>query len=647
MREDKDLSAGDKPVELVVFGDKIKVSAERIEYNRLRKLFADLAAKQRAKIDAELGKKAQDIDDFRKGGNIWARGFINAAADLAVDQMMAKGCYDFDKETFIKRYLDVSPWENRFKKFCSEIDAVDAEEADREQARKERSFEAKHRWSGVGDDAIQEAERRNFNEGISQGIANTAGRLFYAVANSMSKDKIFSKYRNSLVDGIQITVRTAVDELVDCLADNGHPLPGAKVDKESREKAERLFNNLKSGKLPQEAVHGARMQILALNPYLFDFYEHVYLTEGDKVAEFFGFSLEELKEKAFRKQLGPCEFKTAAETEEYRAKAIRIGKELGFDPKDVLEDCDARLKRFEELTRTTLNVLYPTCEDAQAAYGDRQAFYKGIAATVKAAEQEKFYLNEGIPPKRLANARAAFPIHAQETVIAFMDTTLFGSGKTGLAVTRWGLRWVNMAEKPPAKSLSWEAFAKLPECPKRQKSKMVFSPDATYDNTNSGVDDEKVFGVIRELYDYCRAATFFTDISPEEPPEEPMTPPKPESQEEPAKKNGTEKEGKREDEAGTSPPPPDQASSGSLFQRCKATYVNEMKNWKDFKGRMSTQNYRRFLAAHWTVGIGLLIISFPLGGALGIIYIFVSIPPVVSATVRWFNDYRIRKDGFK
>ena len=639
--------------ELSVFGEKMTVSPERVEYNRLRKLFAELSEKQCPQIEAEIDKQGEDVDAFRRSGDAWARGFINGAADLAVDVLMSKGCYDFDKETFVKKYLDASPWERRFAEFCTEIDAIDSAESDREEARKARTFEAKNRWSGVGDEAIKEADNRNFWGGVNQGIANTVGRGFYAIANSMSKDKIFKKHRDSLVKGIQLTVRTAVDELVDCLAANGHPLPGAKVDKESREKAERIFNNLKSGKLPPEAEHGARMQILALNPYLFDFYEHIYLNEGDKSGElcetaaFFGFSMEQLKEAAFKKQLGTCEFKTAEDTEAYRAKAERIGKELRYDPKEVLADCDARLKRFEELTRTTLNILYETREAAQAAYGDRQAFYRGIEATVKAADQEKFYLNEAIPPKRLANARAVFPIHAQETVIAFVDTTLFGSGKTGLAVSRWGMRWANLAEKSPVKAMSWEAFAKLPECPKRVKSRIDFSSEAIYDNAGSGVDDEKMFGVIKELYDFCKAATFFTDRSPEEPPEDTVAESEKISGQEAAPDAVKSEKPKTSPDPGTSTAneeTPTIAMSGSMFQRCRATYIDGMKKYVDFKGRMATEDYVRFLVVNCIVGVVVTIISC---GTLAPVYIAATILPVASATVRRLNDFKLEKDGFK
>ena len=113
------------PVKLTVFGEEFVVPAERVEYNHLRKQFAELAAKQRPKIEAEINRKGYDIDEFRVSGDAWARGFINATADLAVDVMLTIGCYDFDKKTFINKYLDVSPWKYQFDAFCAEIDAVD------------------------------------------------------------------------------------------------------------------------------------------------------------------------------------------------------------------------------------------------------------------------------------------------------------------------------------------------------------------------------------------------------------------------------------------------------------------------------------------------------------------------------------------
>ena len=90
--------------------------------------------------------------------------------------------------------------------------------------------------------------------------------------------------------------------------------------------------------------------------------------------------------------------------------------------------------------------------------------------------------------------------------------------------------------------------------------------------------------------------------------------------------------------------PPDPSTSGSLFQRCKATYINGMKNCTDFKGRMSSAEYWRFLVCNWVITV---IVAIPTGGVGAAIYFPLSILPIASATIRRFNDFKIRKDGFK
>ena len=50
-----------------------------------------------------------------------------------------------------------------------------------------------------------------------------------------------------------------------------------------------------------------------------------------------------------------------------------------------------------------------------------------------------YYVGEAIPPKKLDGARASFPIPETERVAALIDTTVFGSNKTGLAFCEGGI----------------------------------------------------------------------------------------------------------------------------------------------------------------------------------------------------------------
>lgn len=653
------------PVELPVFGGVLKVSAERVEYNRLRERFEKLAIEQRDLAEESIDAAAENVDQFYQNGDAWAHQYIDTVGELAVEELMSKGCYDFDKETFLSKFLNAYYWNKRFKEFSEKIAAVDAEEAEREEARLERSHEAKNRWVGLTKEGQKEADWDNFTGGLKQGALNMVGRGIFALANASEKKDIFKNARDGLVRAIYLTVKTTVDELVDCLAANGHPLEGAKVDKESSEKAERLFNNLKTGKLPADAAEDAKMQILELDPYNYEFFEHVYVSDGDPsgelcaTAEFFGYSLDSLKAQAFANQIGECPYETEEETLEYRKKAVALGEELRYEPTDKLaeideklkefdekartvdgrmfdtreeaskqrelsefeakinldteeaaiaskkdlqalikklgidgawklervdaalkkfdeiartvderifdtreeaskqrelsefekqinlnteqdaiasrksleakiaelgidgawklERVDAALKRFDEIARTTFGIMFDTREEAKNALEDRELFYKGIEKTISDSQQQAFYTGVSIPDKKIGNARAVFPIPADEYVLGLTDTTLFGSGKTGLAITKWGLRWKNGGSTPTNTSfIAWEDFANIPAVPTAEKDVITFADGARYANSGSNVDDAKMLDVITAIYGYCKAATFFVKKTAEE-----------------------------------------------------------------------------------------------------------------------------------
>ena len=577
---------------LPIFGEKLDVAVERVEYTLLRKRFKALADIELLNAQSTIDEAADDVDEFCENGDAWAHEYIDKAADLAVEVLMEKKCFDIDRETFIEKYLDSSLWDQAFKVLCEGVAAIDAEEEEREEGRQARSAEAGN-WVGFGEKAKEEVFEENLKEKLSQGALNMVGRGIYAVVNARGKRNLYKENRDEMLAGVYSTIATAVDELIDCLAENGHKLNGAKVDRVAREKAERLFNNLKTGKLPEDAAHDARMEILRLDPYRRDFYEHIYVNEGDKsgelcaTAEFFGISLEDLKEEAFAKQLGDCPYETEEETIEYRKRAVQLGEEIRIDPVDKLKEIDAKLKefdekartvdgkmfdtreeaalqrqlsafekqldlsteeaaiaakktladkakelgvdgewkmkrvdkaikKFDELARTTFGVLLDSREAAKAALGDRELFYKGLEETVKSAGEEAFYTSSTMPEKKIANARATFPIPMDEFVIALTDTPLFGSGKTGLAVTKWGLRWTNGSKVTNVKAISWEDFANVQSEPTNADNCFTLCDGALYANGGSNVDEDKMAKFLVAIYGYCRAATFFAKKSAEE-----------------------------------------------------------------------------------------------------------------------------------
>lgn len=71
-----------------------------------------------------------------------------------------------------------------------------------------------------------------------------------------------------------------------------------------------------------------------------------------------------------------------------------------------------------------------------------------------------YFVGNRIPEQRILNARSLYPIPDEVQILAFIDTTVWGSGKTGMAITDRGLYWRNARLSSSAKSfISWEKFS--------------------------------------------------------------------------------------------------------------------------------------------------------------------------------------------
>jgi len=588
-----------------LFGEKVRVSPECIEYGRLQKKFDALAEEQARAAAADIERAAADIDAFCRTGNSWAHRFIDKTSDIAADEMIAFGVYDFDRNMFVEKFLDASPWEEPFAQFKREVAAVDIEEGNREAERMIKS---------------EIADSDGLGERAWQGLKNFGGRAIYAGINASRKKDIFKENANRLIDGIYRTIRFSIDEVSACLEAVGHPL-NIQGGIESCAKAKRLFNNLREGKIPDAAVNSVKAQILALNPYDADFYEWLYVNDGDAsgdlsaVADAFGISLDRVKRKAFEKRLGECNFSNAEELRAYREKAIRLGEELRYDPKDALAKIDVELERIGKLARTTFGVEYPTVEEAMAARGDRRAFLKGIEKAIAESGVADLYTAATAPQKKLANARVSFPIPAGETIYALNDTTVFGSCKTGLAITGWGLRWRNDSAHPTqAVSMSWEAYARIPNMPKVNGDVITFAAGAVFCNTGSNVAPMKIFWLVRDLWEWCRVATFFGEV--------------PQNEVDQHQRLSTADVQSGLDQDGT-------VVSRGFVHDALSAWKTCMRKYVAFNGRAGMREYWMFMVVNVVTAIVLAAIS---AGILGIVYVLGTVVPMFSAMARRFHD---------
>ena len=73
-----------------------------------------------------------------------------------------------------------------------------------------------------------------------------------------------------------------------------------------------------------------------------------------------------------------------------------------------------------------------------------------------------FFVGAVIPEKKLINARNRYPVPDRERIVALLDTTVFGSAKTGLAIGETGLHWRNASAETSRTYMSWRELASVP-----------------------------------------------------------------------------------------------------------------------------------------------------------------------------------------
>jgi hypothetical protein len=143
-----------------------------------------------------------------------------------------------------------------------------------------------------------------------------------------------------------------------------------------------------------------------------------------------------------------------------RRQAIEISHNHRFDS-DVegltraLSALDEELRQLEPAERAPIRPQTvgqkhaATIEKLRAA----GAWEQVVIDACKQFGGSTIQIRPNINEKKLANARTAFKIPSDEDILALLDTTTFGSNKTGVAFGYRGLYWRNICEN--GRSLPW------------------------------------------------------------------------------------------------------------------------------------------------------------------------------------------------
>lgn len=114
-----------------------------------------------------------------------------------------------------------------------------------------------------------------------------------------------------------------------------------------------------------------------------------------------------------------------------------------------------------------------------------------------------FYVGNYLPPDKVRNAIAHFPIPRQETILGLIDCTVFGSCKNGLAITTNGLIWKNdWATDSDRTSLTWQELIILKSSIKALDFKVIFDHNTRFGLAGSSVKSTNFIELCYELIDF-------------------------------------------------------------------------------------------------------------------------------------------------
>ena len=130
-------------------------------------------------------------------------------------------------------------------------------------------------------------------------------------------------------------------------------------------------------------------------------------------------------------------------------------------------------------------------------------FQSELLAVLGKHRSADLYFGNHIPPEKLSNAIAHFPIPRQEKVIGLIDCTVLGSCKVGLAITLNGLVWKNdWTTESTQTKLTWQELVNFSDTIRATYMGVTFSPGINFNMAGSGVKPAFLVQLCLALIDF-------------------------------------------------------------------------------------------------------------------------------------------------
>ena len=364
-----------------VLNHNITLADSRVNYNKIRKTFCELADSC-VHTFGELYKKNLSLKDVIRNAPQDALEAMQPAVDECIRYLISNDFYTIDADMFYDRYIyPQEKWSDAFQTISDKYAEIILDKEQQAIYRK-KCRENRGRWVGGGfgvQGAVKgaiTAGAMNMVEGAGYAILNGISGIISSVATDSKLDKIFKDSNTfyTLAEGVYDTVYAMHISLLNCIYEgtgDASLLEGSISDK-ATQTALVIMNNLPLiSDVSKKEV--ALVEIFQLDPYLEEWYAYVYNEFGDvngeleRLALYFNISIiSELKEKKIEEYYNKVNIETEDDAIKVKEQVIKLQNQLCYigDSK-IISTIESALEEFDIEARTVDGMLFETREEAE------------------------------------------------------------------------------------------------------------------------------------------------------------------------------------------------------------------------------------------------------------------------------------------
>ena len=358
-----------------LLGKTIKFTDEQLLYFSIRDEYMKFAIDANSKARKEFYDVFNNFSDLYENGATWILGYLLPVVDYAVKNLGKMKYYDLDSDSFID-LMDTSSLRKCINRVVAVKEEIEAAEEERERERAARTEAAGSSWSGGGfgvSGAIKGAATAgalNLGGAALSGAFNMIGRGISAASNAgklkkfLESEETITSFADTLVDLI-FEVRNT---FISVAEKNCKNFKIKQLYSSDREKAERIFKNIKGGVVPEDDIIDNITRIIEQYPYISEVYEYLAKNYDDKnleietIADFFNYDIKAIKKNKLDEYFEGLPKKTEAEMIAARKAMSNYAKKIGIKDYQNYPRLEKLIIDYDRNERTFNGVEYPSRE---------------------------------------------------------------------------------------------------------------------------------------------------------------------------------------------------------------------------------------------------------------------------------------------